>query len=364
MAGNVVKGSFKLIATLDGTTYSCVLASDKILMQYWTGSGVTDGTAWDETRGPKIWMQVTDASDNRINTQDEELIYGYSTVQFNDSANPNGWYYAKNGLPFRKQVTANGTVFQIIGNLASADNTDNDTIQVRGRIMPGNNYPIDVATPVSTIQIAVTGSGSAYTMFITGSNIYDGKDYTDVEANLYNADGGIMEVASADWKWYNMTGQEAVLIKSDSVSHAGDSLAPNKLRVSKDEVNGFELFKCSATLKEAGDVISDYIQIRDFNDPYYIDVQMKVDGVLRDDGLVAPGQTVEVAAKVTSTNGEEVVRPGQKFVPTWTLFNGKSESVADTGYRQPDGSLRFTYQEIVELGGSLDGYVTGEYVNL
>lgn len=359
-----ITGSFKLTAVIDGTTYTAKIQrtnSSAPFFQFLNGSTITPDWTKANASHPSFDVVVTNATGAVIPQTAQAQMY-YEGVQVSFGTDGKSTNSGLSGT-IKRESTSDGknTHFEIIKNVADpALNKDNDTFYCVATITV-NGKSVTIQTSPQTIQIHQTTDSNAYFLDVQGDDIANGEDSTVLTATLYN-NGGSSINSGVEYQWYNMTGATADKIQSATAQ---------TYTVNKTEVNGYELFKCEANLsKDKNTKYSAFAQVRDYNDPYYVVLEEVHDSSWASSGYISEGETAKYNVRIVDTDGNHV-DAGKTITATvtvlkadGTVLSGKQTTpitlTAQNLGTVTTGQLSFTYQEVVNAGGSVQGYVTGE----
>ena len=283
--------------------------------------GSEGGTAAKQVSNPKWYYN------------DVEILFGANNVSTNFGG-------AFRRLPSYNNGTITVEAVKIVKNLAASANMDNDIIRLEGSV-EASGHGISITREINVRISEFSGSGylGVISALDTVNNIATCQFDNDTSSlkmtgKLYGSDG--QEASSYSCKWYINGGS--------TVIGSGKSLV-----LTKDNVDAHAVLRCDFLV--GNDVVySDYIDLYDLTDPYYIGF------VWSTPTTIGSADTARGQAKVYKSDGTEASG-------TWTFtanltdargaaYSNSLATVSSTGAISVAGSILAT------AGGQITGYVT------
>jgi len=183
-----VSNRFMVTAIHDGTALNAIMRCNTTLSQMVSGN--TCVPDWN-TDHPQVWVQTDLAGAAKAPTA-ASIVWSYNgnAITFDEQTNMStGSFVDAFGNPlFQKTTRRVGTIdfpaINIMRNLGSEGNTDNDVIACSGSV-EDNGYPLDFAVSLPVRMSAMTGSG--YIGQITGEQaVTTATPNITLSAKLYN----------------------------------------------------------------------------------------------------------------------------------------------------------------------------------
>lgn len=266
--GNI-SNRFYVTALEDGTTLHGNLVSDKSLVQSWNGnSAVPNWTTASEQ--PTIHLTLLSGNTQVEPSNTYKWYYNGGEIVFDG----NNQSTSANGVPagvFLKTTVTIGQLsmpaLKIIGNLASSNNVDIDTIEFRGQYIingTGVDFSCNIQVRISTINAAgylgvinfhngigdITSAGQTITLY----------------GVLYGGESG-EQVPGFKTKWY---------LNEEPTGHGGDTYDghTNAFRVSEADVVDHATVRCEFyDTTETELLYTAYASIDDMQDPEFMYIQ-------------------------------------------------------------------------------------------
>lgn len=360
----IISNRFTLCAVINGMTMRAQVIRDTnspSFFQFYDKDSGECKPNWGGTGGgPKFHVEVTAPNGTVYSPVNLTLVWNGSTVSFG-TADGNGIALNTAGVldagTVKKWTEDNVTYFQIIKNVFSSGNDDNDQFYLTGKVRVQGGTLQDFRTETENVTVVKTASG--------GTSYYVHVEVTDIQtvdgtgtcvAHLFSSATGQEVSTGLSYQWYNMTGSTATACDTRD-GYSG--VTAKTLTVPEDEVHGDELFRVDITLN--GNVYQGYGQMHDWSDPYFIALEESGSGTGHNTGWVDEGETVTVTAYIVDKDGTVVANSG--LTPTFTIVNAAGTVLtAGTDYtaNNVNHSVSFTYDQMVAAGGSVGGYATAE----
>ena len=355
---------FSLTAVINGMTLRAQVIRDTnspAYFQFYDKDAQACRPDWSAAGGgPKFHAEVTDAKGTAYTPTNLKLYWNGTEVAF---GTPDGNGYALNtsGVldagTIKKWTSNNVTYFQIVDNIFSSGNDDNDQFYITGQVRLQGGTMQDFRTETENVTVIKTASGgTSYYVVVDVVDITTNGGTGSCTAHLYSSSDG-QEVASGmTYAWHNVTGNTA---KQCVAGDGYSGMAGKTLTVPDDEVNGDELFRVKITY-DGHDYIG-YGQMHDWSDPWFIATEETSTALGHKFGHIAEGETVTITAFIVDKDGNTVANSG--LVPTFTLFSATgTELMAGTDYtvNAANHSVQFSYENVISYGGAITGYITAE----
>lgn len=360
----VISNRFALNAVINGMTFRAQVIRDtnsRAFFQFWDKDANECRPNWgDATGGPKWHVEVTDAKGHSYNPYNLCLMWNGTEIQFG-TADSNGIALNTGGLLEQgtvKKWTDNGvTYFQLVKNIFSSGNDDNDQFYLTGNvtIQGGNSQTFRTETENVTVVKTASG-GTSYYVHVEVTDVKTAGGTGSCVAHLYSSATGQEVSSGLTYQWYNMTGDAAAACTIQK-GYAG--VTSKTLTVPADEVNGDELFRVDVAL--SGKTYQGFGQMHDWSDPYFIALEETSSGTGHNFGWVDEDETVTVTAYIVDKEGTAVANSG--LTPAFTIVAADGTALtAGTDYTADNvnHSVTFTYDQVVAAGGSVTGYATAE----
>ena len=343
MAQRIINNTFAITAYIGSKTYVCSLVVDngKLHQFYDKDNGGKCSPDWETSTAeqPKFHFEcrTTDGDLQKLQPDTVKLYYNETEISFSSATKLSTGTFA--GM-FKYEDVDEVRYFTICKNVATAGNMDNDTLRIEGQILTEGNNLEAVSTPTSTIHvIPVASGGSAYFMEIDAPAIKNGSNSTTLTAMVYKSDGTGEITSDIAYKWERLDGENYTQVGTSKT-----------LVVPQEDVNGFEHYRCVATIGSVTVVAA--CSVFDYNDGIYIEVA--VTGIGNPTSM-RNGETAKVTASVVDKDGNP--KTGYTGTLTFTLLNKGGEKVKSS----TTNPQTFTYTDIINTyGGTVTGYVTLE----
>lgn len=347
----IISNNFTLTAYIGSKTYVNMLVVDqgKLHQFYDKDNGGKCSPDWEAStlEQPKFHFEcrTTDGKIQKVQLNENlKLYYNESPIAFGSDKVSTGTFAGmfKYEDIAETEATPAYRQYSIIKNIATAGNMDNDTIRVEGQILTDGNNLETVSSPITTIHvIPVASGGSAYFMEIDAPAIKPGETSTNITAHVYKSDGAGEMTSGVTWKWEKIDGTAYTQVGTKQT-----------LNVLQTDVNGFEHYRCTATIGAV--TVVGACSVFDYNDGIYIAYEMT--GV----GNPLNMKETEVAtikAVVVDKDGTE--KTDYAGTLTFTLIpksrNSDKVTVLQTN------PIKLTAKEIVtNYESSVTGYITLE----
>lgn len=359
-----ISNRFALTAVINGMTFRAQVVRDinsPAFFQFYDKDAGTCKPNWADTPyGPKFHVEVTDAKGTTYTPSSLKLMWNGTEVEFG-TADGNSIQLNTAGVLDAgtvKKWTENGvTYFQLVKNIFSSGNDDNDQFYLTGQVRIQGGTMQAFRTETENVTVIMTASG--------GTSYYVHVEVTDVTAaggtgtcvaHLFSSSTGQEVSGGITFQWYNMTGSTAAAC---TVQDGYSGVTTKTLTVPEAAVNGDELFRVDIT--KDGKIYSGYGQMHDWSDPYFIALEETGSGTGHNYGWVDEGETVTVRAYIVDKEGTVVANSG--LTPAFTILNASGSTMtAGTDYtaNTTNHSVSFTYDQVVAAGGSVNGYATAE----
>ena len=354
MATTQAQASFRIIATMDGTSlYGYLRAERTALVQYYnteTGAYAPDFGALAADKKPLVALILMNVSTGALAVP-TEVTWQYNGVTLTFGSNNLSTNSGMEGL--FKRIASYSTTYdgksvsvpalEIEDNLASVGNVDNDRISCSGKIEVGGN-DVDFNDISKEIVIA-EAQGTGYVIILGNAEIHEGDSGAQLTAELLSAGAEVADLSGITFRW------TALKAEGDKVlSGSGKTVT-----VSADDVDWQLVVKCEA-LQNGAVIAAQQCTVTDLSDP----VQATV-GVTGIDGeYIRPGET----ARVTPSAKRRVAQTAVT-VSSWTWrttdnagaafsLSGKGSATFTAGYAD------ITYEDVINADGCVNGYVSAE----
>lgn len=231
--------------------------------------------------------------------------------------------------------------FEIVKNIASSSNMDNDTILLKGTAeIAGQTLTFDSIS--ETVQI-VKSVGGATTLYLDGDReVTDNLPAATLNANVLINGTAPDNLNAFDFKWYKIKGTQASAFKQGA-----------SVTVTRIDVDGTSQFRCDLTKKGDSNIIAQaYIYVIDYTDPFI--VVLYRDGVRGD--AIGVGETAVITAKVQKKN-DDTEMPG-----VVTFFNTRDNAgIVIEKFSGERPNIQITYDDVVSYGSGIAGEVSASY---
>lgn len=346
MAGTL-GGSFTLTAVIDGATYQGTIFSSAPMTQFYDKSTNTVSPDWTGgTNSPSFYMVIRDQSGSIISYDSStvKIYYGGQLNWENGEAAGSGYIQEAGTITVKDSNEKEYTIqqYQFVKNVASSTNMDDDHIYMTADVSISGNS-VMIQSSVKTIQIRATEGGSAYILSVVTKDIHTQGEVGTLTAIVTNQSGTTISNVNS-YEWFDLTGS------SETSIGTGQTLSRNS-----DQIDGYDAFKCVATLSDGSTKVSGIGGITDYSDPYYVDWELSPEG-----NTIRQGQTVTATPKLYSDDGTELTaNTGIIDSVTMTATFRDSEGVDITAdVPESNGTYTLKYDLVVEKGNQISGYIT------
>ena len=350
MAQRIISNTFTLTAYIGGETYiSTIVVDNGKLHQFYD----KDGNGGQGQCSPDWETSINDQPKFHIECRNTggEL----QNIEINENLK---LYYNETVIPFDAQTKLSTGTFEgmfkyednggvryytICKNVATAGNTDNDTLRIEGQIKTVGNNIENISSPIATIHvIPVTSGGSAYYMEINAPAIAKDKESTTITAMVYSSDGTGEITSGISYKWERLDGTQYVQVGTTK-----------SLKVNRADVTGFEHYRCVATIGNV--TVIGACSVFDYNDGIYTEFVMTGVG---NPSCMRKSETAEITAKIVDGSGVELP-PGKYGNKTITFTLIKKDGT--TGNVIQANPITITYNDLVNTYlNSVTGHITLE----
>ena len=355
MATNIVENSFTLMGLLDGTTiYGFLRVDGSPLVQRYT-PGTTNYIPDFEADGfslhPVIAPILRDSSTGNVEVP-TSLTWKYNgeTLVFNaDDLSTNEGMADMFQRIYDYPVVISGTTYRlpalkVLKNLVSVDNRDNDRISVSGKVEIGGNL-IEFQEMSKDVLIKES-DGSTYDVLIN-----------DDGGGMFTADGQVITMTARVYKeGAEVTSESGVTYRWVKETADGDvNMGSNKTQqLRQSDVNGLLNVRCDIRISDS-EQASGYHQIKDATDEYHIEFNFSnIKG-----NALRKGESTVVTPKAVTVSGVE------KTGLSWSWYLKKNDGANFTGYplgyQFTASSITVTYQNVMDAGGGIKGYVSASW---
>lgn len=383
--GNIIRtGRFHLRAAVNGVTLSAAIVPDTgaLAQQLNVTTGATS-PSWEGGAGPRFHVEVRDMSNGREYTPvAPRLIYNGTELNFGTSteATTNNNVGSDFDAMISRVLTPADTTkgiparwtYQFIRSPFSVDfNQDNDTLHIEGTVEVVGGNSQSFRTPDESV-LCIPTTGQAQTLLAVMDQL---RNYTDSAPGFMRA--YLVDLSQNSYtpittgvtcKWYDMNGGDGTeILAADTNYTMTSSSGYFYLQINSEAViNGSEVYKAAlaynGTTYEATGVILDesdgyYVGYTTTETAYLAGADLKEGGVATvniavyryDDPetAVVVGDLypwVTLTKKVTTTSKPEVI-------PNAYIYYSCGKCV---------GTLKVGYQQLVDWGGEIDGYISLE----
>lgn len=360
----IISNRFTLNAVINGMTLYAQIIRDTNSLSFFQFYDKDSGECkpnWAGTGGgPKFHVEVTAPNGTVFNPTNLALVWNGSSVSFG-TADGNGIAYNTDGVldagTVKKWTENNVTYFQIIKNVFSSGNDDNDQFYLTGKVRVQGGILQDFRTETENVTVVKTASGgTSYYVHVEVSDIQTAGGTGTCVAHLFSSATGQEVSGNLSYQWYNMTGNTA---EACSANDGYTGATGKTLTVPEGKVHGDELFRVDITCQ--GSVYSGYGQMHDWSDPYLIALEESGTGTGHNTGWVDENETVTVTAYIVDKNGTVVANSG--LTPVFTIVNATGTIMTpgtDYTANNVNHSVAFTYDQMIAAGGSVGGYAYAE----
>lgn len=360
-----ITNRFALTAVINGMTFRAQVIRDTTspaFFQFYDKDAAVCKPSWAESPyGPKFHVEVTDAKGTTYTPSSLKLMWNGTEVAFG-TADSNGIQLNTAGVLDAgtvKKWTDNGvTYFQIVKNIFSSGNDDNDQFYLTGQVRIQGGTMQAFRTETENVTVVTTASGgTSFYVHVEVTDITEAGGTGTCVAHLFSSATGQQVTQGLTFQWYNMTGNTAAACATTGTDPY--SVQGNTLTVPASKVNGDELFRVDITYQ--GAVYSGYGQMHDWSDPYFIALEETGSGTGHNTGWVDENETVTVTAYIVDKNGTVVANSG--LTPVFTIVNATGAIMTpgtDYTANNVNHSVAFTYDQMIAAGGSVGGYATAE----
>lgn len=354
MATTQAQASFRIVATMDGTSlYGYLRAERTPLVQYYNtemGAYTPDFGGLAADKKPLVALILMNVSTGALAVP-TEVTWKYNGVTLTFGSNSLSTNSGMEGL-FKRIASYNTTydgktvgvpALEIEDNLASVGNVDNDRISVSGKIEVGGN---DISfNDISKEIVIAEATGSGYQIILGNAEIHEGDSGVQLTAELLSAGVPVSDLTGITFRW------TALKADGDKVlSGSGKTVT-----VSAGDVDWQLVVKCEA-LQNGAVIAAQQCTVTDLSDP----VQATV-GITGIDGeYIKPGETARATPVAKRRVAQTTVA-----VSSWTWrttdnagvafsLSGKGSSTFTASYAD------ITYDDVVRADGCVNGYVRAD----
>lgn len=354
MATTQAQASFRIVATMDGTSlYGYLRAERTPLVQYYnteTGAYTPDFGGLAADKKPLVALILMNVSTGALAVP-TEVTWQYNGVTLTFGSNNLSTNSGMEGL--FKRIASYSTTYdgntvsvpalEIEDNLASVGNVDNDRISVSGKIeVAGNDIGFN---DISKEIVIAEATGSGYQIILGNAEIHEGDSGVQLTAELLSAGVPVSDLTGITFRW------TALKADGDKVlSGSGKTVT-----VSAGDVDWQLVVKCEA-LQNGAVIAAQQCTVTDLSDP----VQATV-GITGIDGeYIKPGETARATPVAKRRVAQTTVA-----VSSWTWrttnnagaafsLSGKGSSTFTASYAD------ITYDDVVRADGCANGYVSAD----
>lgn len=344
---------FFIGAIFNGTTVNGDLRSTLLLVQRYTsesGFFYPDFESMAENSRPVIYPFLRLTNDGTVMAPTVyEWYYNDVKLQFSETTKLST---TGNMAGVFKKIEHTITVdsrnyvvpgLRIMKNLVPISNYDNDVIYMSGSIeMGGQQVPFEKLD--KTIIIEET-TGNRYDLELISDKEFgfsSENETMNITLKVFKDAVEVTDLSSYTMKWYKVTGEGQVQI-SDANGKT--------ITLTTSDVDSTLVIRCDL-LKSNSVIASVFETVRDFSDPYLIEM------VYHGNQSLSSGESVTISPKVVTKSGESVSgytsfrfyikdNEGQAYKPL------KHTSSEFTG-----ASCTITYEDVIAAKRGINGYVT------
>lgn len=354
MATTQAQASFRIVATMDGTSlYGYLRAERTPLVQYYnteTGVYTPDFGDLAADKKPLVALILMNVSTGALAVP-TEVTWQYNGVTLTFGSNNLSTNSGMEGL--FKRIASYSTTYdgktvsvpalEIEDNLASVGNVDNDRISCSGKIeVAGNDIGFN---DISKEIVIAEATGTGYQIILGNAEIHEGDSGVQLTAELLSAGVPVSDLTGITFRW------TALKADGDKVlSGSGKTVT-----VSAGDVDWQLVVKCEA-LQSGSVIAAQQCTVTDLSDP----VQATV-GITGIDGeYIKPGETARATPVAKRRVAQTTVA-----VSSWTWrttnnagaafsLSGKGSSTFTASYAD------ITYDDVVRADGCVNGYVSAD----
>ena len=354
MATTQAQASFRIVATMDGTSlYGYLRAERTPLVQYYnteTGAYTPDFGGLAADKKPLVALILMNVSTGALAVP-TEVTWQYNGVTLTFGNNNLSTNSGMEGL--FKRIASYSTTYdgktvsvpalEIEDNLASVGNVDNDRISCSGKIeVAGNDIGFN---DISKEIVIAEATGTGYQIILGNAEIHEGDSGVQLTAELLSAGVPVSDLTGITFRW------TALKADGDKVlSGSGKTVT-----VSAGDVDWQLVVKCEA-LQSGSVIAAQQCTVTDLSDP----VQATV-GITGIDGeYIKPGETARATPVAKRRVAQTTVA-----VSSWTWrttnnagaafsLSGKGSSTFTASYAD------ITYDDVVRADGCVNGYVSAD----
>lgn len=348
------QSSFRVVATMDGSTVNAWLrVSGLPLIQSYNEAGDANPDFSTTATPPTIELMVLNVSTGSL-LYPTEVAWKYNgvTLTFDDS----GMSTNSTVKGVFKRITSHSTTYngksvtvqalQVVKNLVSVTNYDNDKISCSGTVeISGNGLPFD---DVNIDVIIREASAQLYDVIVDSAGIDDGTTSVDLKARIYQG-GEITDYSGFSFEW------AIIDYDGDTVIRTAAGEAGRTVTVQADQIDWQARIRCTAA--KDGNKYTGFATVWDNSDPIYVEMQESGNEAK---GYLRPGENVTFKPVARKTKSGSVVS-----VSTWdwriTDNAGNDKTLSGyTSHSFSSATCKVTYDDAVGAQGAVNGYVSAE----
>lgn len=361
---SVISNRFFITALEDGTTLHGSLSSNRSLTQAWNGTSAVPNWT-DKTKQPTIYLTLLNGTDL---VQPDKIQWYHDNVLIDFSNNS---LFKQTTYPVTYGgKTVDMPALQIVGNLASGENVDSDTITCTGTYSI-NNSPVDFSASVNVRISQITANGYLGVIVFPGgsSDITQAGQTLQMYGILYDSNGEACNVDTRGMKtnWYLNDAAQATEGK-DYTDSNGTKYPLSGFTVTEGQIVDHAMVRCDFINNGGSVVYSAYASIDDVQDPQFMYIQYA--GNNGNAASLRKGETAEFVIWVGKRNDATVDKAYNTFkvkvinaegVVNTKALNGFGDADSD-GFRTllvTDGKAKVDvpYDTVVALGKNMTGLV-------
>lgn len=323
---NSLSASISVRRIVKGDTLSLYFEQSGLaLFQGFDPSTGTAIPAWTASSYPCLTPKVGSARGQGVTLAEHKWSYNGADLKF--KATGSGWETSSVNAKF--QMNHDDGSLRIVGNLASKDNQDADTLTYSGTAFVGSSsYPLSKTVDV---QVCPVGSSSYVGGIMASSAHLDSTTTTStLSTTLYNANGAVTGY-TVDW------------YKDDELWKSGTT---SNVSVGRDDVDSQQLF--IAVFKVDGqEVCRAGISIIDTADEYKLDLYHK-----GTDQGVDETHSDTIAAKIYRTKDmQDLTGTAKNVTYKWTIY--KSSDFSKTIRTSTESTLTVANSDTSDKNGGV-----------
>ena len=349
-----ISNSVTLTAIVNGATYLTSFEREENtppLFQFWDKNNNAVTPDWTSGSHPIVYAKCTDTTGKEYQINNAVLVYNNAEITFDVNGYSTNSVSIEGKPNFKKDTKVVGgityTIFHIIENLFGDNNSDSDTIMIKGQIQTKGGNIQYIKTSDETIAILQTASGGyMYYPFLECGTIEKGSDYTVCRLSLYESStGSQVNDSGITYKFQYSDGNNWRDISSGD---NGFVVNGNTLTVYKSRVDTSLMIR--GVCVYSGNEYADAGIVFDKNDP--LQVWYNLSGTTSMNQIYEGETATIVPLLMDSNKGDEPqdVTSNYTFTKAWLMLDGRGLPIDNISeYVNDSGNITISYDQVFAI---------------